>query len=543
METLVIDNFKGSMTPYVDGNINSGLANVIEVFGYDPFIKPGNLTWYESATQIDSSGAVITDLILAGKTRLENGIVYVYAIGHTGRLYKIQVNDPTTYNPNYDNPVLLATLAVDSPTFTRGGFIDFYGATEKIYIGHDKGVNSINFNGSGEAAVGVSATWTQNVPRPFIQFLGKLYIGNGTNIAEVDTTATVTTYTKLSPSFPTGSQVRDLDVTPDGNYLQAVVAESALPDITATTPNTSILSPSDSYVFFWNGTDAGYTSYTTYAGVDLSANLIFGDQAYTFGYDVRGGGVWNPTRKFLTSSPNSAFGNAPSPNAVIGAGNMMLLASTLPFNGHLEMLLTMYGTPSEYEYQEGYWAPYGQAATGDETDVLQIPYQGLVSNFGQGYATNGYTDGIFGEPKIYFSTLETSASTTKYKLYKWSLAPSGLGTALVDAVYQTQTQIFSKKITIKAIRVYAEPWVAGNSFQIDLIGSGGTPMTNGTKTFTAQNTNQANPMYVGTDYAWWNPTDGGGIAPTYALAIRVTNLGEVNHTINKIEIDYAIGGQ
>lgn len=523
------------MTPYTDGDINSGLSNVVEVFGNDPFVKPGNLTWYETATQIDPNGSVITDLILAGKTRVESGIVYVYAIGHTGKLYKIQVNDPTTFNPNYDNPVLLATLSVDSPTFTRGAFMDFYGATEKIYIGHDKGVNSINFNGTGEAAVGVSATWTQNVPRPFAQYLGKLYIGNGSNIAEVDTTLLVTTYTKLSPGFPSNTQVRDLDVTPEGNYLQAVVSELALTDITATTPDTSILSPQDSFIFYWNGTDAGYTYYTTYSSVTLSANSIFGDSAYAFGYDMRGGGIWNPTRKLISSSPTSAFGEAPSPNAVIGASNMIIWSSTLPFEGNLQMLMTMYGSPSDFEYQSGYFAPYNQPATVPETDVLRVPCTILVSNFAQGGSTSGYTDNIFGEPKIYFSTLETSsAPTTKYRLYKWSLAPSGLGTALVGAVYQTQTQLFSKKIQVKEIRVYGEPWVADNAFTIDLIGSGGTPITNGSKSFIA-GTN----LTIGDDYAWYNPQ----CQPTYALGIRVTNDGEANHTINKIEIDYTIGGK
>ena len=125
--TLVIDNFRGSMTSYLFGDINSGRSDVINSAGQDPWTKPGVLTWNEDPIQIDPTGAIITDCIMAGKSRLENGVVYVYAIGHTGRLYKIQVNDPTTYNPNYDNPVLLATLAINSPTFTRGGFMDFYG--------------------------------------------------------------------------------------------------------------------------------------------------------------------------------------------------------------------------------------------------------------------------------------------------------------------------------------------------------------------------------------------------------------------------------
>jgi hypothetical protein len=106
-------------------------------------------------------------------------------------------------------------------------------------------------------------------------------------------------------------------------------------------------------------------------------------------------------------------------------------------------------------------------------------------------------------------------------------------------VYETQNQIFSKKITIKEVRVYTEPWVADNSFKVDLIGSSGDPMTNGSQTFTAQSSDMSAPMYIGTDYAWWNPQ----IAPTYSLGVRVTNLGSENVVMTKIEIDYAIGGK
>src|SRR3990167_4164881 len=152
-ETLVVNNFQGRLTRYAEGDINSGFAKYTSTFGNDPFTKPGNLTWFESPTRIDSDEDVLTDLIVAARPRLESGITYVYAIGSTGRLYKIQVNDPTTYNPNYDNPVLLATLTAQSPTFKYGASIQFFGATEKIYIGHDKGVTSINFDGTGEAFV------------------------------------------------------------------------------------------------------------------------------------------------------------------------------------------------------------------------------------------------------------------------------------------------------------------------------------------------------------------------------------------------------
>lgn len=537
VKTLVVDNFHGSMTPYQDGDINSGLAYVLDVSGYDPIIRPGNLKWYESATQIDSAGSVITDMIVAGKPRLESGISYVYAIGHTGRLYKIQVNDPTIYNPNYDNPVLLATITSGTPTFTRGGFIDFFGTTEKIYIGHDKGVTSINFDGTGEAVVGVVGSWTQTVPRPFSQFLGNLYAGNGTNIAEIIQGGTVATYGKLSPAFATGTQVRDIDITPDGNYIQIVVANAALADITATATNTSIILPADSFIFSWNGIDVGYTSSIKYPATTLSANLTFGQNNFVFGYDTRGGGVYNPVRKFLTSSTLSVFGESPLPNAIFSESNMAWWATILPYDGFLSMLLATYGTPSEFDQQPGYWAPYFHKATAPETDIIRVPCAFMVSNFARGASSNSYTSNIFGESKLYFSTLETSAApTTKYRFWKWSLAPSGLGNAVTGGagIYQTQNQVFSKKVLPKEIRVYGEPWVANNAFTIDLIGSAGTPITGGSKSFVA-GTN----LTIGDDFAWYTPAT----SPTYAIGLRITNDGTANNLITKVEIDHDDGGK
>lgn len=530
IKTLVIDNFLGSMTSFINGDINSGRSNIYESFGQDPFAKPGNLTWMEDAVQIDSEGDVITDLILAGKERVESGILYVYAIGHTGRLYKIQVNDPTTFNPDYDNPVLLATLTSGTPTFTRGAFIDFFGSTERIYISHDKGLTRIDFDGTNETAV--SGTWTQNVPKPLKQFIGKLYIGNGSNIAEMDSTATITSSTKLSPGFPDNTQVRDLDTSVDGNYLHIVVSRTALVDITTGTQDTSTASNTESYIFKWNGTDTGYTAYDTFPLVSLASSTLFGNYQYTFGYDLRGVAIYAPIERVIPSGLNSSYAEAPMPNAIISDGNAVLFAAPLYFEDHLEMSVGQFGG-YDWEIGTGFWAPFGLVATGDETDIVRIPYFQSVSNLGLGISSNGYPDNVFSNAKIYFSTLETSdGPTTAYRFYKWSIVPTG--TAIPDGVYQTQTQLFSKKVQIKDVRVYGEPWVPDNEFTIDLIGSDGQPISGGSTTFTA-----GSNLTVGDDFAWYTPQ----CSPTYAIGARVTNTGSANHVITKIEIDYAQGGK
>lgn len=533
MKTITIDNFNGSMTAYQNGSLNSGLSYVVNTFGNNPFPKPGTLTWGNESEQIDPTGSVVTDLIMAAKERVESGVLYVYAIGHTGRLYKIQVNNPATYNPDYDNPILLSTLVAGSPTFTRGGSIDFYGSTEKIYIGHDQGLTRVDFDGTNETVVGSSVSWTQTVPRPLRQFVGKLYIGNGSNLAEVDSTLTVTTYAKLTPGFPDNTQVRDIDLTPDGNYLQAVVTRLATSDLTSTTQDTTNTANSDSYIFKWNGTDTGYTAFDTFPSFSLSANFMFQNYQYTFGYDLFGAAVYAPTEKRITLQEVVA----PLPNAITSSGNMVMWMSSLSYGGFLEADLLMFGS-LDFEVGPGYWDIFGQFATGTETDVVRVPLMIPVSNFGLGSFSNGYPDSVYGKAKFYFSTLETSAApTTKYKLYKLSIntSPStGEGTPLNGAIYQTQTELFSKKIQVKEVRIYGDPWVEDNAFTIDLIGSAGTPIAGGSKTLVA-----GSNLTVGNDFSWYTPQT----APTYALGVMITNTGTKNFTINKIEVDISSGGQ
>lgn len=538
MPTKVIDNFTGALTLYQNGDMNSGRSLISVSAGQNPFVAPGQLTWAESPTRIDPNSSVVTDLIMAGKERVESGILYVYAIGHTGRLYKIQVNDPSSYNPDYDNPVLLATLSTNLPTFTRGGFIDFYGATEKIYIGHDKGVTSINFNGSGETFVGVLGSWTQTVPRPLKQFLGNLYVGNGSNIAQIDTTATVTTYAKLSPAFPTNSQVRDIDVSPDGIYLVMVVSRLALYDLTATTQDTTSTANSESFLFKWNGTDMGYTAFTSFPTFSLTANTMFQDYQYTFGQDQFGMAIYNPSKKII-GIPESPGVN---PNAISSTGNLLGWMSPLYFDGFLEADFYCWGSLDfEVGTPLGYWDLFFVSGN---NDIIQVPFQMSVSNTGLGASSNGYANNLYGTSKIYFSTLEYSPITgTTYKLYKWrpvispQINPSS--NILLDAVYQTQSEIFPKKIKVSEVRVYGNPWVADNSFQIEIIGPTSLGGNEGNpRTFTASATPALGAMVIGDDTVVYNFVS----EPTYTMGLKITNKGPTNHVINKVEIDYTEWG-
>ncbi len=529
MPTITVNNFQGGLTRYKDGDINSGLAKYTTTFGNDPFSSPGNLTWFEQPQRIDSGGSVITDLIMAARPRLESGVTYVYAIGHTGRLYKIQVNDPSTFNPDRDNPVLLATLTEESPTFKFGASIQFFGATEKIFIGHDRGVTKIGFDGGSETFVSTQGDYTSSVPRPSVNFLGKLYFGNGANILEIDSTELVIDFSRFDPAFPDGTQVRDIDVSPDGNYVQVVVSRVAQADMTTATQDTSALSSADSYLFLWNGIDDGYTSYSTYNAYSLNANTTFGPFSYTMGYDSDGTAVYSLQQKIL-SLPNS---QSPNFNALFSTGNLMGFGSPEQDGSVMKGSLIAYGA-YDLEIPRGLYRLFRISAT-TETDIQQMPMVAVVSNLFFGSSSAGYTDNKIGSAKLYFSTLETDdAPTADYKLYKFTTVPTGVND-VIAGVYETQTQLFSKKVRVGEVRFYVDPLVANNEFKIELIGSGGVVIPNSAKTFAVGSGNTS----IGDDFVWYTPK----IAPTYAVGARITNIGTANWVGAKLEIDYSEGGR
>lgn len=528
VEKLEITNFTGRLTRYNDGDINSGYAKYNNTFGNDPFTTPGNLTWFESPTRIDPNATVITDLIVAGKTRVESSITYDYLIGSTGRVYKVQVNDPTTYNPNYDNAILLTTLTAQSPTFRYGASLQFFGTTERMIIGHDVGVTRLNFDGTGETFIGAAGSYTANVPRPSGLFLGKYYAGNGINILELDSSLNIN-YTKLSPGFPPGTQVRDIDLSPDGNILQITASRVPAPDMTSTTQDTASIASGDSYIFKWNGIDTGYTASDTFNAYSTNANLSFASSSYTMGYDLGSVAIYSTGQKVVTL-PNSL---SPNFNSLFSTGNMLGFAAPEQDASVLKGSLLLYGQYDK-EVPEGLFRPFRISAT-TQTDIIQIPVCQIVSNLFYGASYAGYTNNIVGSAKIYFSTFEgVSGPTATGKLYKFTTVPTGVGTSIAG-VYETQTQLFSKKIKISEVRVYGEPWVTNNSFRIDLIGSSGNSITNSNKTFAISD----GTLVVGDDFAYYAPE----ISPTYALGLRITNAGSANHVITKVEIDYSYGGK
>lgn len=536
VKTLVIDNFTGRLTRKNEGDINSGYAKYSTTFGNNPFSNPGNLTWLGFPVAVDSAKIVLTDLIMAMKSRIESGVTYVYAIGHTGRLYKIQVNNPTTNVPSYNNPVLLTTLTSNSPTFKYGSSIQFYGATEKIFIGHDIGVTKVNFDGSGETFVGVAGSYTANVPRPSSQFVGKLYFGNGSNLVEIDSTETVISYSKLSPAFPAGTYTRDLDTSSDGVYLETIVSRVNSPDRTSIAQDTTPVASTDAYKFLWNGTDIGYTSFETYTGYSISSNISFGQNHYTMGYDMGGGAIYSGDQK-LASLPNTI---APNFGAMFSIGNIMGFVAP-DFNTETRALngsIFMYG---QYDQE----IPTGlyriMRSNGDQvwnpgtTDIISMPACVIASNLLYGSSLVANANKSLGHALLYFSSLELdSVGSPSYRLYSIEFFPaSSLENLPAEGVYETQNQLFSKKVRVTEARFYVDPLLDLTTFNIKLIGSGGT--IPGTEIDFVVGTNAA----IGQDWVKYTPQ----MAPTYTLGVRISNNNlNANFTVNKVEIDYVEAG-
>ena len=282
----------------------------------------------------------------------------------------------------------------------------------------------------------------------------------------------------------------------------------------------------ESYTFKWNGSDSGATALNIFPQ-SLTANITFGDKQYTFGSDTFGGSVFNPINKIITQ-PKAV---APYPHAMDISGNLISWMTPEYDGGVLKASQFIYGTLDE-EVPTGLWRLQRMSSKSPQTDILRIPLQRFVMNNVYGESYSAYASDVVGTGKLYFSTLETTSVTQIYRFYKSFLVSTGSGTPTAG-VYETQNQLFSKKVRIKQVRVYGEPWVANNEFTIALIGSDNAAITNSSQTFTV-GTN----VTAGDDFAWYNPA----IETTYALGVRITNVGTVNNTISKIEIDYDEGG-
>ncbi len=583
MDPKIITNFSANLNRTRNGQLDSGQARYDTTFGLNTFADPSSLSFMEVARDI--TGGIITDCVMATKIFSASGETFVIGIGHLGRFYKIKVNDIATKNPDFDTPtlqniILIYTLAaitgfnatnaitsssggvgvVDSidttnntitititsgtfnatdsitdtttsntttistvapPTFLHGGYMERYNT--QVFIGHDAGVIRTDINGLHPVMVGASSSWTSDIPHPLKAFVGSLYVGNGINIAEIDSSNIVTTYTKLSPGIASFFRIVDLDVSADGVYL--VITSPRLPqNVIDTDPNTDEAASNDSMLSYWNGTDQTVTRFITLPSFNASGYLTYSSFEFVFGNDALGASMGPPGQKSLTLSS----AETPLPNAMSANGNMIMWMSPEQFSGKLAAALHISGQ-FDQDTPPGHYRPLVLFSTLSAGDVLKVPCMTPCTNILYGGVSSGYTNNLIGTSKVYFSTLEYNGTTTKYGFYAFNLFPTGTGNSL-GGVFETQEELFGKKVSGKEVRVYLEPAVSGQSFRIDLIGIDGNIITDtsGLNTFVV-GTN----LTAGETIAWYNPKT----KPTPAIGLRITNLGTVTPYIHKVEID------
>ena len=537
LQTLEIVNFGGRLTRAKNGTLDSGFAKFSTSFGYDPFTKPGQLTWLEAP--VDISGSTITDLIVAAKPRFEpaSSALFIYALGSGKRLYKIQPNSIS--NPNLDTPSLIGTLVNGSANF--GASMEFYGATEKIYIGLDDRVTSINFDGSGEATVGVAGDYVAGRYRPVIQFIGKVIFGNGNNIGAIDSTGTVISsivsgqYQQLSPSLPPETNVTDLDVSPDGNYLYITTSGTQNENIATISSDRQAAAAGIGNIFQWNGIDAGITAAKTIPSYAVTALQTYLDNNNFFSNDSFGASLSNGSAK-IVSLPNN---KSPFANATLVNGNFIswIAPEITPDGTGMVGSMYYYGQLDE-QGQKGLYRMLRYSTTLSNGFVYQTPINLLTNNH---YSTvnNAITSVVtLGYGKHYFSVFDTNNSTNKYTLQRFLVTPTGSGTPQAG-VYETQNQLFSKRISLSSIRVYTEPTATGNGFQLDIIGSDGNVVTNGTFNYTYSAGTDVTLLQGALERINFNTN----VKNLYSFGVRITNTGSTNMTINKIEVDWEQSGK
>lgn len=532
MQTKVITNFTGSLTRQLNGDMNSGLAKFATSWGYDPFTKPGNLSWLYQPTDI--KGSTITDAILAAKVGTPaTNERYVYGIGSGSRLYKIDpTNSGSGNTPLFDTPSFISAVTSVASAFQYGADLEFFNG--KIYISANSQLISTDFNGGTITTV---STLTSTKAHPMALFLGSLYIGNGNNMAEVNSANIMTTATKLSPALPTGMNITDLDVTPDGNYLQ-ITASYADP-LAVTSPTSGARGQPyalDSFIFYWNGVDAGITLVETLPSYPASALNTFLDKRYYFNTDAFGAALYEGGQKILTMPQNIS----PMPNAAAPNGTFLTWVSP-EIVGDVSNADTSGETYSSMYYfgkldaasPTGLWRLMRQAPSTDN-QVWQTPLNMMVNNF------SFSRQFVAGWGKHYFSVYEynTDAGTSTYHFYRFVLPPAA-DTQPLLGVYETQTELFSKRIHVEQIRVYTEGTAANNGFRIDMIGADGEVLENGTFTYSFVAGSDETQLQGSMERINFNPTANVG----FALGLRITNTGTSNMTISKIEVDWDTEGR
>lgn len=491
-------------------------------------------------------------MMLATKNRYE-GIPVVYGIGSTGNAYRIQTTSIT--NPNLDSVLGIGSVTAGSETYNYGASIEFYGTPERMYVGGDKQVNALPISSvitgefAGDVVVGSPANYATSVTRPLATFAGQLIFGNGPTIGAIGATNTVVSsvigmsigstgttkniYSQINPPLPPELTVKDLDVSPNFDYLFMTSAELQSEDLLTISADRQTASSSNSNVSKWNGSDVAITAGTSIPGLSVGALQTYLQNNLLFSNDPFGMALSTDQQKKLTLQNNKVpFRNATGVN-----GNFVFWTCPEIVGGSSIMGSMYYFGSLDQENPSGLYRLMRYSTALANGYVYQIPLNTLVNNK---YETvnNAITSvASFGYGKHYFSTMEINNSTTQYKLNRFLITSDG--SAPQSGVYETQTQLFSKRINPTEVRVYTEPTKAGNGFKLEMIGADGTVTPNGMFTYNFGDIIDPQSGSTTLERINFSPST----KTQYSLGIRLTNTGTTNMTIKKVEIDYEEQGR
>jgi hypothetical protein len=571
VNTIVINNFGGRLTRIINGDLNSGFAKFDTSFGYDPFTKPGNLTWFQSPTSV----AGFVDLVVGGliSPRSREGIQHGYFVGSTGKLYDMRVNvTPSLIQLNVDSVLARQSIHGD---YSYGASMIFFGDKEELYVGGKDGivkVGSVVGQGgqivlNGASSVITNQSFLSGNVRPMVPFAGKLIFGNGPTIGAIDSTGTVVSsiftisqlegnkYSQLFPALPSDEVVRDLEVSVDGNYLE-IASTNVLPENIATLDPQSALtavSAGKGALYGWNGVDSGVTM-----ALQIPAGAVTSQQTYLqekvfFLNDFFGSAVSDGRKKLVSLPLNSP----PNPNAATNTGNFLVWATVDNQTEDTDDVATSvyyFGSFDDENpaglYRVLRFQPGDLLPTDEDFDTIQVPYFDIISNRSRSYtffSPQVILPTLFSRGKHYISTFQSetfslssvfsSSVTGNHRFWSFNTSGFDIQAGYQPGVYETQTQLFEKRVKIEQIRVYIEPPVRTNQgFRLDIIGQDGEPIDNGTFTFTFGDPIDKNERIN------FNPAVDAG----YGFAIRVTNTGTSATTsmvIKKIEIDWTPSGK
>lgn len=544
-ETIVITNFSGRLTRILNGNLNSGFAKFTSSFGYDPFSKPMNLTWLETPTSITG----IQDLPQAGKvlsTFLSGPNVHV--IDQSGKWY--QILSSSLSNPNLNSVIGIQSI-LTSQSYNFGTSMEFYGSIVggdltgnqlgKLYTGGDFWVSSVNPDGSNPAVVGNGNYYTGGVYKPLQPFAGTLVFGNGNTIGQINNTGTVVSsvistgtnagiYSSLNPPLETSAKVLDLEVTPSNDYVVMASSNILQEELLNSTGHDVVetFGSQGGKINQWNGTDGTVTTATSVPTYLLAAIQTWFRNMSFFGNDSFGTAFNDGNSKLLSLPGNKP----PLPNAVSNNANYITWACPEVVGNQRYLSLYYYGSLDQ-ENPQGLYRVLRWQSTQSGALVSKVPLNLLVSNKYQTVGGGSNTVVTYGYGKHYIGVNSiNSGGTVQNFLLSFLVTPTGTGTPQ-QGVYETQTQLFSKRIGTSQIRVYTEATVAGNAFQLDLIGADGSVIPNGTYTYNYGDIVDSQSSSLSVERINFP----GNTKTQYSLGIRITNLGTTNMTIKKIEVD------